>query len=86
MSETPPTELEEAVDSTGVPFSIAHEEIERLVHTGAGMEQIRKAIELRSLAPWEEDLLHIYARRISNGRPSVNGERYLASLDDEIGA
>jgi hypothetical protein len=30
--------------------------------------------------------LRIYARAVSNGALSVGGERYLASLDDEIGA
>jgi hypothetical protein len=64
----------------------AREEVERLARGGVKMVQISQTLGDRNLAPWEQDLLYIYSRQISDGSLSIIGNRYLASLEDEIGA
>jgi hypothetical protein len=74
------------MDGQSLELDQARQEVERLARAGASIEQIKEALEVRSLAPSERELLDLYARRISNRSSGVGGERYLASLENEIGA
>jgi hypothetical protein len=61
-------------------------EVDRLARAGAGPEEISKALEVSNLARWEAELVHIYARGVSQRSFGASREQYLASLEHEIGA
>lgn len=74
------------MDRQSLLLDQARDEVVRLAREGASIEQIKETLEARRLAPSERELLDLYARGISHRTRGVTGERYLASLQLEIGA